>query len=388
MLWAIHINMFNNLTDQSSGKLKVINVFSNGHFLFQICDETLLHILKQNENSIYGRRYKFAEMKTREDFVKGHPLTTFEHFANYVERIKRGERNILYPGKAAVFVVTSGTTKMQKLYPCCKNFLKDMELLVDIKDVLMLPWLNLQKAATYQVPLTTFLEKTNDGVLIGHMSRFVTKPSPQKVVPIEYEDLQTDEASHYTQALFTMAEREIGYISVFSADIMYSYIKFMTLNWDAICEDIANGEIGKHAKLPDTVKGQLSKRFRADPERASELRQIMKKGTVGLVKRAWPQIKFILMGKSAAFKIAASALEENQFKGVKIIDSCHPSSEGFTGLNLEGPQAHLDNIFTCILSREHFVEFIPLENIDEEDPPTLFPDQVCRFLYADTVKSR
>ena len=37
--------------------------------------ETLMARLKENGETEYGKRYKFSEIKTREDFVKAHPLT-------------------------------------------------------------------------------------------------------------------------------------------------------------------------------------------------------------------------------------------------------------------------------------------------------------------------
>ena len=332
---------------------------------------------------MYGQKYKFAEMRTREDFVKGHPLTTYDNIKGYIERIIKGEENIFYPGPTVAIALTTGTTKEPKLYLYCKDFLKDFQFShVDMLNTSLVNLMNLQRYAVFNVPSSPFTGKTVGNFLVGPATVFLSKPVSHGLVPSQYHRLQSEEAAYYTQAFFMLAEREIRYLSVFSADLMYSYMKFITLHWDTICKDIARGQFAKSVQMPDDFRTELSRHLHADPTRASELKLAMKEGTVGLIKRTWPGIEFIIMGKSASFKISANALQENHLRGVKLIDPFHPSTEGLTGFNLEGPQAHTDNIFTAILFSEHFVEFIPLENIDDENPTTLFPDEVNLHIFC------
>ena len=129
---------------------------------------------------------------------------------------------------------------------------------------------------------------------------------PYNLIPEAYSKLHSEDASYYAQALFSLAERELGYINSFSADLMYSYWKFMTANWQHLCDDISRGHIGDHIDMPEDVKEELSRHLPADPARAEELREAIRGGIKGLAKRVWPTMNFIIMGKSAAFKVSMS----------------------------------------------------------------------------------
>ena len=329
-----------------------------------------------NQNSSYGREYNFAEMKSKEDFVKGHPVTTHEHYKTYVDRIVSGEENVLYSNETAALVSTSGTTGASKIYPFTTEYIQECKYILGTIMQSTLPKLvNLQRYAQFHI--YSAVKRSPTGIPIGAGTQFVFLFPEHNLIPTPYSKLHKEDASYYAQAIFSLAERELRYISGFSADLMYSYMKFITNNWEHLCEDISLGQIGSHIGMPEDVRAELSEYLHADPERASELRQAMKVGLGGLAKRVWPGMEFILMGKSAAFKMCADALMENQFKGLKVVDFGHGATEGIIGLNIEGDSAHMANVFTFIPFVSYFYEFIPVENVEDENPPTLFLDQVC-----------
>ena len=234
--------------------------------------------------------------------------------------------------------------------------------------------LNLQRYAQFHI--FSAVKKTETGIPIGPGIQNVFRFPPYNLIPKAYSQLHDEDASYYAQALFSLAEKELRYIVGFSSDLMYSYMKFITQNWDQFCEDISSGKMGMNVKMPDNVREDLSKQLRADPQRAEELHIAMKDGIVGLARRIWPDIAFIQMGKAAGFKMAANFLMENHFKGIKIIDYTLDGSEGITGVNLEGPSSHQGSIFTLSFVPWFYIEFIPLDQVDEENPKTVFADQV------------
>lgn len=61
----------------------------------QVQEEFLMNVLKENRDTDYGKDMRFTEINSINDFSKMHPLTRYNHFEAYVEKIKKGEDNVL-----------------------------------------------------------------------------------------------------------------------------------------------------------------------------------------------------------------------------------------------------------------------------------------------------
>jgi hypothetical protein len=69
----------------------------------------------------FGKDHNFSEIKSYEDFKKQVPIRDYEGLKNYVEEIKQGKENILWPGLPIYFCKTSGTTSGVKYIPISKE---------------------------------------------------------------------------------------------------------------------------------------------------------------------------------------------------------------------------------------------------------------------------
>ena len=67
-------------------------------------------ILRQNQNTEYGINHHFSDIHTLEDFRRDVPISTYEDFAPYIERIKNGENNILTKARVLGYSRTSGSS--------------------------------------------------------------------------------------------------------------------------------------------------------------------------------------------------------------------------------------------------------------------------------------
>ncbi len=79
------------------------------------------HLLLRARNTTFGRDHHFSEINTFEDFTKAVPIRDYEALKQYVEKIKQGEQNVLWPGKPAYFAKTSGTTSGVKYIPMSRE---------------------------------------------------------------------------------------------------------------------------------------------------------------------------------------------------------------------------------------------------------------------------
>ena len=58
----------------------------------------------------FGRDFSFRKIQSYADFAEAVPVTDYEHFASWVDRMVRGEANVSWPGVIRWFAKSSGTT--------------------------------------------------------------------------------------------------------------------------------------------------------------------------------------------------------------------------------------------------------------------------------------
>jgi hypothetical protein len=78
-------------------------------------------LIAQAQNTAFGKDHNFAQIKNFEDFAKQVPIRDYEELKPYVDRMVKGEENILWKGKPIYFAKTSGTTSGAKYIPLTKE---------------------------------------------------------------------------------------------------------------------------------------------------------------------------------------------------------------------------------------------------------------------------
>ena len=77
-------------------KVTITNQFYHKEINNGILEEFLLSILKDSKDTEFGQRFRFAEIKTREEFAESVPLSYYDLFKPYIDRIEElGEKNLL-----------------------------------------------------------------------------------------------------------------------------------------------------------------------------------------------------------------------------------------------------------------------------------------------------
>ena len=80
--------------------------------------ENLIHLAK---NTQFGKDHKFDEIKSFQDFAKQVPIRDYEELKPYVDKVVKGEADVLWKGKPLYFAKTSGTTSGAKYIPLTKE---------------------------------------------------------------------------------------------------------------------------------------------------------------------------------------------------------------------------------------------------------------------------
>ncbi len=84
-----------------------------------LSDQQLLleKLVSRAKNTAFGVDHGFSEIKTYADFKKRVPVRDYEELRPYIDRLTKGEENVVWPGKPRYFAKTSGTTSGVKYIP-------------------------------------------------------------------------------------------------------------------------------------------------------------------------------------------------------------------------------------------------------------------------------
>ncbi len=74
-------------------------------------------LLTGSKTTLFGKDHWLSSVKSYESFREQVPIRDYEDFKTYIERIKKGEENVLWPGKPLYLSKTSGTTSGVKYIP-------------------------------------------------------------------------------------------------------------------------------------------------------------------------------------------------------------------------------------------------------------------------------
>src|SRR5690606_36142275 len=88
--------------------------------------EIFKNLLSTAKNTKFGLKYDFASIQTPQQFRERVPVHTYEQLFPYIEKLMRGEQNILWPSEVKWFSKSSGTTNARsKFIPVSQEALQD-----------------------------------------------------------------------------------------------------------------------------------------------------------------------------------------------------------------------------------------------------------------------
>ena len=86
----------------------------------------LKRLLGKAAQTEWGRAYGYDKCLNYEDFAIQTPLNTYEELKGYIDRMRHGEKDVLWPGKVKWYAKSSGTTNdKSKFIPVSKDGLHD-----------------------------------------------------------------------------------------------------------------------------------------------------------------------------------------------------------------------------------------------------------------------
>ncbi|KFF74190.1 hypothetical protein HX13_15100 [Chryseobacterium sp. P1-3] len=84
-------------------------------------EELLLSLVSTAQKTLFGRTHNFENIRSVKEFQDLVPVADYEDLKPYIERVKKGQANILWTDTPEYFAKTSGTTSGSKYIPISKE---------------------------------------------------------------------------------------------------------------------------------------------------------------------------------------------------------------------------------------------------------------------------
>ena len=122
------------LNSVNSRRLKQIDLFRK--YPVETQKETFSRLLERASNTEWGLKHRYASINSVKDYQERVPLQTYDDLMPYIERMGKGETDLLWPGKIKWFARSSGTTSSKsKFIPMSREALEDSQYRA-VKDIL------------------------------------------------------------------------------------------------------------------------------------------------------------------------------------------------------------------------------------------------------------
>ncbi|MBK8627601.1 MAG: GH3 auxin-responsive promoter family protein [Saprospiraceae bacterium] len=285
-------------------------------------------LVARAQNTVFGKDHHFANLKTYDDFKKMVPIRDYEALRSYIDRVVKGEKDILWPGKPKYFAKTSGTTSGVKYIP--------------ITQVSMPNHITTARNAM----LNYFHQSGNVDVFKGKLIFLSGSPELEEKGGIK------------TGRLSGIVNHEVP--TWVRTNQLPSYDTNCVDDWEAKLDKIVDETIEQDMRLISGIPPWVQMYYERLLERTGKK----------TVKEIFPNYSLFMYG-GVNFEPYRTKLEELVGGHIDSIET-FPASEGFIAFQDDvNDKGLLLNTNSGI-----FFEFIPVENIADENPIRLMIDQV------------
>lgn len=341
----------------------------------QASARTLRRILRLSAGTVYGREHHFASIsKARKPeqlfrlYEKSVQPAEFEAFRPYVERHKKGERNVLIPGKPLMYATTSGTTSQPKWIPISTTYMKDVyksmsHIWLDNFGRLRPKFLSGGLVVSVAKVVEGYAE---DGTIFGSVSGVTARELPgfireRFVTPSEVYDIKDYTARYYTMMRLAIAH-SVTYIVAPNPSTIMELVHNAEEYFDDYIDDIEKGTLSSKFDIPEEIRAALAPKLKADPQRADFLRKIKAEHPVPKIKHWWPELQFLSSWKCGNTAIAAAKVSE------QLPECCCYQELGFFASECRFGLVLDQGIDTTLFPHYHFYEFVEESELDKPDP--------------------
>lgn len=340
--------------------------------------ELLLRLIRENENTEYGRKFHFSQIHSVEDYKKLVPFSTYDDYAPYIERmIYKKEYNLITSYPIMHYALSSGSVGVPKHIPVSEETLRLYSAYsCNMPFGLMSQYYKKKTGKTYPDGKGLYVLEAKqmfleNGIPKGPISATTIKPNmkflPYVITsPIQVVCPEEEFDKKYMKIRYALQERNLTFMIGAFMTALVDLMTYMVLNWELLADDIEHGTINSKIQISDKLREELAGTLKPDPERAEELRREFGKGPdTPIIPRIWKKMSWICAIGTGGF--AAYTEKMRAFSGDIPIDfSVYGASEALMAVARNVEKGEF-----VLIPESGFYEFIPVDSEDEETTYTI-----------------
>lgn len=299
----------------------------------EVQQDLLISLVNSAKDTEWGKKYGYHSIQTYKNFCEQVPVNDYESLKPYINRMRNGEQNILWNSEIKCFAQSSGTTgDKSKFIPVSEESLEDCHYKGG-KDMLSVYFNN--------NPETNFFD--GRGLAMG---------GSHQIMEVNNED-------YYTGDLSAIIIQNLPFWAEFIR-VPKKNIALMD-NWELKIEEMAK------TSIPHNVTNILG----VPSWTLLLLKRILEISKKDNISEVWPNLEVFFHGGVNFAPYREQFLKLIPSEKMKYFET-YTASEGFFGLQDQSDS----NELLLMLDYGIFYEFLPIDQIDEENKNPLSLDQV------------
>lgn len=332
----------------------------------------LQELVERHAQTDFGRDHGLGRVRTVEDFRSAVPVGNYETLRPYMERVLAGQTTALLPAgeEVLMFSMTSGTTGSPKYIPVTGRFLADIrrgwnmfgvKVLSDHPRAWLRPLMQISSPMREAVSPTGLACGAISGMLAATQKRIVRR---MYVVPQGAYEI-ADATDKYYTILRCGVTRDVAFITTANPSSTIKLIEAGQAHAERLIRDVRDGTL----RPPGGGQPNLGLKLRPRADVARRMERGIARDGVLLPGHFW-NLAFLTNWTGGTLRLYLRRLRE-LFGQTPIRDIGLLASEGRFSVPLEDETAAG---VAEILG--NFLEFIPADQADEPNPPTLLADEL------------
>lgn len=290
--------------------------------------KVLEELIRGAKNTLFGKNHDFAKIQTYKDFKQQVPIIDYEELKPYIEKIKAGERDVLWKGSPIYFCKTSGTTSGTKYIPITKESMPN----------------HIHSARN---ALLCYIAETGNSSFVDGKMIFL-QGSPE---------LETTNGIPFGRLSGIVAHHVPGYLQ---KNRMPSYATNCIEDWETKVDAIVDETIREDMRLISGIPSWVQMYFE----------RLQKKSGGKAIKDIFANFSLFVYG-GVNYEPYRSRFEQLIGKRIDSIE-LYPASEGFIAFQ----DSQKEKGMLLVLNKGIFYEFIPADKYFDENPPRLSINEV------------
>jgi hypothetical protein len=177
--------------------------------------EQLFNLLNAAKVTEWGKKYDYASLSSMQKYSERVPVQTYSGFVPYIDRIRKGEQNVLWPTEIKWFAKSSGTTAdKSKFIPVSKESLENCHFRGG-KDIIVLyttnfPGMSLFTGKALAIGGSQQINKYENELYYGDLSAVLMENLPLWVRLLRTPDKKIALMDEWEQKIELMAQATIN----------------------------------------------------------------------------------------------------------------------------------------------------------------------------------